>query len=180
MTDSVNCAAFETPLGWCGFAWGEAGIVRACLPEADPDAVLARLGQDGRRIVPAPLPASLEPAADQIVALFSGEDVDLAWVALDTSTLGDFENRVYRVCRSVPRGKTLTYGDVAFRLGDVSQSRAVGVALGKNPFPPIVPCHRVLGADGKMVGFSATGGVALKRRMLVIEGALPEQADLFG
>ncbi|MEW5424231.1 methylated-DNA--[protein]-cysteine S-methyltransferase [Amorphus sp. 3PC139-8] len=180
MTDSVNGAAFETPLGWCGFAWGEAGIVRACLPEADPEAVLARLGQDGHRIVVAPLPEGLRIAADQVSALLRGENADLSWVEIDTSALAAFERGVYRICREIPRGKTLTYGDVAFRLGDVSQSRAVGVALGKNPFPPIVPCHRVLGADGRMVGFSATGGVALKRRILVIEGALPDQADLFG
>ena len=126
------------------------------------------------------LPADLQPLANAIRALMTGADADLSSAELDMAAVSDFEQSVYAICRAIPRGKALTYGDVAYRLGDVSLSRAVGVALGRNPFPPIVPCHRVLGADGKMVGFSATGGIALKRRLLALEGAIQEQPDLFG
>ena len=180
MPDPIHATVFDTPLGPCGLAWGPAGIVRAGLPEASEAAAWTRLtrGLDGVGRVD--LPESLRPLADAIRALMAGEDADLSAADLDMTAVSDFERSVYAICRAIPRGKALTYGDVAYRLGDVSLSRAVGVALGRNPFPPIVPCHRVLGADGRMIGFSATGGIALKRRLLAMEGAIQEQPDLFG
>ena len=180
MPDAVHAATFATPLGHCGLAWGPAGVVRAGLPEAREADAWARLtrGLDG--VVRVDLPADLHPLANAIRALMAGDDADLSAADLDMAAVSDFERSVYAICRAIPRGKALTYGDVAYRLGDVSLSRAVGVALGRNPFPPIVPCHRVLGADGRMVGFSATGGIALKRRLLAMEGAIQEQPDLFG
>ena len=83
----------------------------------------------------------------------------------------DFHRRVYQVARTIPPGKTLTYGDVARRLGDPGAAQAVGQALGRNPFAIIVPCHRVVAAGGRIGGFSANGGAATKRRILAIEGA---------
>lgn len=144
------------------------------------DAARTRLLRDHPGLEDTPLPDRLAPVTAGIAALMAGEDADLSSAELDMAAVSDFERSVYAICRAIPRGKALTYGDVAYRLGDVSLSRAVGVALGRNPFPPIVPCHRVLGADGKMVGFSATGGIALKRRLLALEGAIQEQPDLFG
>lgn len=180
MPDTLHAAFFPTPLGWCGLAWTEAGIVGACLPEASPEAARARLFRAHPGLEEAPLPDRLAPVTDGIAALMAGDDADLSAAGLDMQAVSDFERSVYAICRAIPRGKALTYGDVAHQLGDVSLSRAVGVALGRNPFPPIVPCHRVMGADGKMVGFSATGGIALKRRLLALEGAIQEQPDLFG
>jgi methylated-DNA-[protein]-cysteine S-methyltransferase len=87
----------------------------------------------------------------------------------------EFHRRVYDVARTIPPGATLTYGDIAARLGEPGSARAVGQALGRNPFPIIVPCHRVLAANGQLGGFSATGGSATKRRLLTIEGALQAQ-----
>jgi len=181
MTDaSLQGAVFDTPLGVCGLVWGDAGIVGACLPEADANAAWRRLEHSHGPIGRAPLPVSLKPVAGGIASLMDGGEADLSRAPLDMAAIADFDRRVYDVCRSIPRGRALTYGDVAFRLGDVALSRAVGVSLGKNPFPPIVPCHRVMGADGRMVGFSATGGIALKRRLLALEGAIEDQPDLFG
>lgn len=180
MPEPVHASVFDTPLGPCGLAWGSAGIVRAGLPEASEAVAWERLTRGLDDVVREDLPEDLEPLANAIRALLAGEDADLSMAALDMNGVSDFERSVYAICRAIPRGKALTYGDVAHRLGDVSLSRAVGVALGRNPFPPIVPCHRVLGADGRMVGFSATGGVALKRRLLAMEGAIQEQPDLFG
>lgn len=180
MPDSIHAAVFDTPLGPCGLAWGPAGIVRAGLPEASVADAWTRLTRGLDEVVQVDLPADLQPLANAIRALMTGADADLSSAELDMAAVSDFEQSVYAICRAIPRGKALTYGDVAYRLGDVSLSRAVGVALGRNPFPPIVPCHRVLGADGKMVGFSATGGIALKRRLLALEGAIQEQPDLFG
>lgn len=179
-TDTPSAAVFETPLGWCGLCWTKAGIAHACLPEKDADAAWLRLNRGRTPALRTELPDALAPVVDGIRALMAGGDADLLTAELDMGAVPTFEQGVYRACRAIPRGKTLTYGDIAFSLGDVSLSRAVGVALGKNPFPPIVPCHRVLGADGRMVGFSATGGIELKRKLLVLEGALPDQADLFG
>jgi methylated-DNA-[protein]-cysteine S-methyltransferase len=82
-----------------------------------------------------------------------------------------FEQRVYEVARTIPAGQTLTYGQIATRLGDRLLARDVGQALGRNQFPIVVPCHRVLAASGKLGGFSAPGGVATKQRLLEIEQA---------
>jgi methylated-DNA-[protein]-cysteine S-methyltransferase len=114
-----------------------------------------------------------------IRAMLSGENYDLSTTILDMDGVPDLNRRVYEIARLIPAGTTITYGDIAKQLGDVSLSRAVGKALGENPFPPIVPCHRVLAADGRMHGFSATGGLSLKLRMLQIEGWNSAQLSLF-
>jgi methylated-DNA-[protein]-cysteine S-methyltransferase len=110
-------------------------------------------------------------AIARIVALLGGEAADLDSIAIDMSAVADFDQRVYEVTRRVPRGQTTSYGEVAARLGDSGAARAVGQALGRNPFPLIVPCHRVLAAKGRPGGFSAHGGVLTKLRLLAIEGA---------
>jgi methylated-DNA-[protein]-cysteine S-methyltransferase len=110
-------------------------------------------------------------AIDEIVALLEGEPRDLTGVMLDMEHLPEFNRRVYAVARTVAPGETITYGEIAERIGERGAAQAVGQALGRNPFPIVVPCHRVLAAGGGMGGFSARGGVATKRRMLAIEGA---------
>jgi len=106
-----------------------------------------------------------------IVALLAGERRDLREIVLDDRALDDFRRRVYAATRAIGPGETATYGEIARAIGDPGAARAVGAALGSNPFPIIVPCHRVLAADGALHGFSAPGGLATKRRMLEIEGA---------
>jgi methylated-DNA-[protein]-cysteine S-methyltransferase len=118
-------------------------------------------------------------AIEAIRALLHGERRDLSAIVLDMAGVPEFNRRVYEIARAIRPGKTLSYGDIATRLGDVSLSRAVGQALGENPFPPIVPCHRVISADGRMHGFSSTGGVEMKLRMLTIEGWQAEQLTFF-
>jgi methylated-DNA-[protein]-cysteine S-methyltransferase len=110
-------------------------------------------------------------AIDGIVALLRGEASDLSAVALDMNAVPAFHRRVYDAARGVAPGSTVTYGEIAARLGEPGAARAVGQALGRNPFAIIVPCHRVLAAGGKVGGFSANGGVATKLRLLSIEGA---------
>jgi O-6-methylguanine DNA methyltransferase len=83
-----------------------------------------------------------------------------------------FYQKVWKACAQVPKGQVRTYGWIARKIGKPNSARAVGQALGKNPFAPIIPCHRIVGADGALTGYSATGGVAKKRRMLLKEGAL--------
>jgi len=108
-----------------------------------------------------------------------GEKHDLNEVTIDTEELPEFNRKVYVIARTIPPGSTLTYGEIAERLGDKLLAREVGQALGQNPIPLIVPCHRVLAAGGKTGGFSAPGGVVSKLRLLTIEGAQPNGPTLF-
>ena len=121
----------------------------------------------------------MQAVIDDIVALLTGQPVDLSTAPLDMDGLGDLDREVYEAARTIPPGRTASYGDIATRLGDPTLARAVGQALGRNPFAIVVPCHRVVGADGRLTGFSANGGIATKERMLVIEGARPEAPTLF-
>jgi methylated-DNA-[protein]-cysteine S-methyltransferase len=117
----------------------------------------------------APPPPYVERALDAIRALMRGEPSDVSSVALDMNGVPAFRRRVYEVARAIPPGETRSYGEIAARLGAPGSARAVGQALGRNPFPIIVPCHRVLAAGGKIGGFSANGGVGTKLRMLALE-----------
>lgn len=162
---------FETALGPCAVAWGHAGIAGAQLPETTPDASRARLRQrfpDSRDMPP---PPAVARAIQRVQDLIRGKAEDLADLELDLSRVSTFQRDVYAITRAIPPGATLTYGEVARRLGNPALAREVGQALGRNPIPIIVPCHRVLGAGGKLVGFSAPGGTDTKRRLLEIEGA---------
>jgi methylated-DNA-[protein]-cysteine S-methyltransferase len=171
-----NCALFDTPIGPCGIAWGDNGIVGLQLPEKNARAARDRLAGRYPDAQEASPPSDIQRAIDEIVALLSGEARDLSFVRLDLGDVGDFERRVYDVARNIPPGRTLTYGDIAKRIGEPGAARAVGRALGVNPFPIVVPCHRVLGADGKVGGFSARGGVETKIRILAIEKARTSDA----
>jgi methylated-DNA-[protein]-cysteine S-methyltransferase len=172
-------ALFETPIGWCAIVWTSRGIAGAQLPEASERASRNRVLRRFPTAREAAPPADVQRAIDDIVALIGGERRDLGHVRLDSEGVPDFNRRVYDIARTIPAGATLTYGEVAERLGDRTLARDVGQALGQNPFPPIVPCHRVLAAGGKTGGFSAPGGVDTKLRLLTIEGAQPGGPTLF-
>lgn len=169
--EAKGVALFDTAIGLCGVAWGPRGIAGVQLPgpsEADTRARLLRRFPKAREAPPPPYVAATVAA---IVSLMRGEPAELTEATLDMDDLSPFDRRVYAIARAIPPGETLTYGEIATRLGDPAAARAVGRALGDNPFPIIVPCHRILGAGGKAGGFSAHGGVATKARLLSIEGA---------
>ena len=161
---------FETAIGRCGVAWSDRGLVGVQLPEATEVEARERMLRRFPAAAETPPPPKVQLAIDAIVALLQGEPSDLSAIALDMEGVAPFHRRVYEVARTIPPGKTLAYGDVAARAGAAGAARAVGQALGRNPFPIIVPCHRVVAAGGKIGGFSAHGGTATKRRMLAIEG----------
>jgi methylated-DNA-[protein]-cysteine S-methyltransferase len=164
-------ALFDTAVGRCGIAWNARGVIGVQLPEWRDSATRARLGRrfpDAREASP---PSHVEQVIAGIVALLRGEKRDFSAVALDMDGVPEFHQKVYAVARTIPAGATLSYGDIATRLGDRTVARDVGEAMGQNPFPIIVPCHRVLAAGGKVGGFSAAGGVMTKLRLLDIEGA---------
>ena len=173
-------ALFETAIGWAGVAWGDAGLTAVHLPEREPDTArrgFLRRFPDAAEAEPTPeVRAAMAAIAEQL----AGKPVDLGGIALDLTQTPDFHVRVYEIARAIPPGETLTYGQIAERLGDKLLARDVGQALGKNPWPIVVPCHRVVAAGGKLGGFSARGGVNTKLKLLAIEGAqAAAQADLF-
>ena len=143
MAHALACCLFETAIGPCGIAWTQAALAAVQLPEA-----IAR-----------------------VQALLAGARDDLCDLPLEMDGVPPFHQRVYEITRAIPPGEVLTYGEVARRIGEPGAARAVGQALGKNPFAPVVPCHRVLAAGGKSGGFSAEGGADTKLRMLEIERA---------
>jgi methylated-DNA-[protein]-cysteine S-methyltransferase len=167
-----NFAIFDTVIGRCGIVWGARGINGVQLPMGSEDKTRTRIRQRHGEIAEAPPPAQVQSAIDGIVELLAGKPNDLADVVLDLDGVPEFNRGVYDIARTIPPGQTLTYGDIAKRLGGVELSRDVGQALGHNPCPIVVPCHRVLAAGGKPGGFSANGGVTTKLKMLAIEGAV--------
>ena len=168
---AVRFTLFETGIGQCGVAWGERGIVGVQLPETREGATRARLVRRFGASAQAAPPPAIQAAIDGIVSLMAGEPRDLTDIRLDMRLVPDFHRQVYEVARTVPPGETITYGEIAERLGEKRMAREVGQALGQNPFAIVVPCHRVVAAGGKTGGFSASGGVQTKMRMLAIEGA---------
>ena len=163
---------FDTAIGRCAIAWSEAGVVGVQLPEAreiETRRRLFHLYPEARETKPTP---NAEAAIEGIVALLHGDAADFSDVRLDPGGIHSFEQRVYRITQRVVRGETLTYGELAGRLGSPSAVRSVAQALSRNPFVVIVPCHRVLEAGGYADRMSPHAGLISKRRLLSIEGAV--------
>jgi methylated-DNA-[protein]-cysteine S-methyltransferase len=174
-------ALFATSIGACAVAWGQTGLVGLQLPERDEAAARARLRRRFPGLREAPPPPAIGESARRIAAFLDGNEDDFADLALDFGGVGAFDRAVYRETRAIRAGSTSTYGAIAARLGDPAQARAVGQALGRNPWPIVIPCHRVTAADGRMGGFSAPGGRKTKLKLLELEGALAAEAlPLFG
>lgn len=165
----THYALFDTALGRCAVVWQDGGVVGFQLPERSVRATEARV-QD---CFPGATPALPGPLArrvvDGVTALLGGDPDPLTDVDLDLTGVPDFDRRVYAVTRTIGPGRTLTYGEVATALGSPGAAQAVGQALGRNPIPILVPCHRVLAAHGAVGGFSAAGGTVTKRALLAAE-----------
>jgi methylated-DNA-[protein]-cysteine S-methyltransferase len=183
-------ALFGTPLGPCGIVWSPAGIVGTQLPEASVEASARRLERRFPGAGAGQPTAAVAAAMARIEAMLAGDKDDFVDLPLAWDGVGAFDRAVYRETRAIPAGATSTYGAIAARLGaagevgeayDAALPRAVGQSLGRNPWPIVIPCHRVTGADGRMGGFSAPGGRTTKLKLLELEGALaPEALPLFG
>jgi methylated-DNA-[protein]-cysteine S-methyltransferase len=162
---------FETAIGWAGVAWGDRGLVGVHLPEPSPETARRSFQRRFPDAAEAAPPAEVEAAIGGIRELLAGEPNALLDVPIDIARVPEFNARVYEIARAIPPGETLTYGEIAAKLGDKLLARDVGAALGQNPWPIVVPCHRVTAAGGKLGGFSARGGVNTKVKLLAIEGA---------
>src|SRR3954466_10514357 len=157
---------FETRAGPVRLRWNDRGLTAIEMPELPPREMRAQLAKQNG----AQTPAFVQDAARLLERHLAGEPQDLSALPLDLSVLAPFQRAVYDKIRALPPGKTATYGEVAAMLGKPGASRAVGQALGRNPFLVVVPCHRVLAAGGAPGGFSAPGGVIAKQRLLALEG----------
>jgi methylated-DNA-[protein]-cysteine S-methyltransferase len=175
----LEFALFETAIGCCGIIGSARGVAGVQLPEASEAATRARVLRRYPSAEEVPPSSGMQEAIDGIVALLRGEARDLTGVTIDNEGVSEFNARVYARVRTIPPGQTMTYGEIAERLGDKTLAREVGTALGQNPCPIVMPCHRVLSAGGKSGGFSASGGVVTKLRLLTIEGAQPGGPTLF-
>ena len=158
-------------MGSGGIAWSDQGVVSVQLPEPEATRVRASLRRRMPGATESVPPLEIQQVIEAFRALLRGEPTSLTDVRLDMQAVPAFDRQVYEVARTIPFGKTLSYGQIATRLGDVHLARDVGQALARNPVPLVVPCHRVLAAGGKLGGFSARGGVATKQRLLALEQA---------
>lgn len=172
-------ALFDTALGACGLAWSARGITAIQLPQADRSDTRRALHE---RAPDADHGGAVTPEAQQaiegITRLLDGHPAWLSEVVLDLAGVAEFDQRVYAAARRVGPGDTVTYGEIAETLATPGAARAVGQALGRNPCPIVVPCHRVLAASGKLGGFSAYGGRVTKQRLLALEDSTPGLFDL--
>ena len=153
---------FPTAIGICGFGWNEAALTDFRLPSSSPaDAIESETP-----------PAFLQPLIARVQRHLRGSPEDFADLPYALLAVTDFQRRVYRETLAVKAGSTRSYGDLAAALAlPPGGSRAVAAALGANPWPLLIPCHRVIGSDGKLTGFSGPGGVSMKARLLALEGA---------
>ena len=161
---TTSMVTFDTELGRCAVRWSDTGITGVLLPH--PRGRQGPAFEDG-----APVPVIVRDAIEGIVAVMAGKARDLRAVPLDERGVDEFRRAVYVATRVIPAGTTRSYGEVARAIGQPDGARDVGAALARNPFPVIVPCHRVVAANGALTGFSAPGGRETKRRMLELEGA---------
>jgi methylated-DNA-[protein]-cysteine S-methyltransferase len=165
---------FETALGWMGIAWSDAGITRLQIPERDREASERRLkrlsGETVAEVETAALPENIAGAVDLLTRYAAGETIDFSAIAVDLSGVEPFQLAIYDAARRLGFGETVTYGGLAAAAGHPGEARDTGQALGKNPVPIIVPCHRIVAAGGKIGGFSAPGGSRTKERLLALEG----------
>ena len=168
---TMGFAIFSTAIGACGVVWSVRGIAGVALPTVSERATRARVARRYPEVREGSPPPDVKRAIDDIVALLAGEPRDLRHVRLDAAALPVFNRRVYDVAQTIAPGATLSYGEIAERLGDRMLARDVAQALSEIPCPIIVPCHRVLAAGGKIGGYSGPGGVRTKLRLLSIEGA---------
>jgi methylated-DNA-[protein]-cysteine S-methyltransferase len=165
----VGVTVVETAMGWLGIAWSERGLVEVTLPQPTEAAALDNLPSGSDPAPPAPPGLDVATLADRLRRYFDGDAVTFD-EPLDPAIGTPFQRRVWAICRAIPRGETRTYGQLAHEAGSPRAARAVGQAMARNPWPVIVPCHRVLGSDQRLTGYG--GGLEMKRQLLVMEGAM--------
>lgn len=173
MPRAIYFHLFETMLGWIGIAWSDEGVVAVQTPDRDRETTQRRLlrrAGAAAALETDDLPATIADARDRLSRYAAGQAVDFTDIPLDLSGVDAFNFDIYRVARDLGFGQTVTYGELARLAGHAGLARETGKALGENPIPIIVPCHRIVAAGGKLGGFSAPGGARTKEKLLALEG----------
>jgi methylated-DNA-[protein]-cysteine S-methyltransferase len=165
----IGTTAVDTAKGWMGIAWSARGLASVTLPQPTRAMVLSQIPPASDPVPLAPAGLDVTALADKLRRYFCGEAVILDEL-LDPTIGTPFQRRVWAITRAIPRGQTRTYGEIAREAGSPGAARAVGQAMARNPWPVIVPCHRVVGGDRRLVGFG--GGLEMKRELLIMEGAI--------
>jgi len=169
---TAGFAFFDTPAGLVGLAWDDALAVRGGqLPEATPELTRRRLQQRYPELAETAPPPAMAEVLKRLAAALQGTPDTLEDVPLADADVPEFHRRVYALARRIPPGQTRSYGELAAELGGPEVARAVGQALARNRFAPLVPCHRVMAAGGQAGGFSGPGGLQAKLKLLQLEGA---------
>jgi methylated-DNA-[protein]-cysteine S-methyltransferase len=180
MAQAHSYTLFATAIGRCAVAWNDIGLTGIWLPAAEGADLRRQVLRRAPRAHAAPPVGAMAHVVEALARLVAGESVDFAGVVLDLADVEPFDRRVYRAARAIAPGHVLTYGDLAARVGDGATAREVGRSLGRNRWPLVVPCHRIVASGNGLGGFSAPGGTVTKRRLLAIEGARRGGApDLF-
>jgi methylated-DNA-[protein]-cysteine S-methyltransferase len=180
MAQARSYALFATAIGTCALAWNDVGLTGVWLPSAAGGSLRRQVLRRAPRAHQSPPVGAIADGVDAMTRLLAGEHVDLDAVALDLAAVDAFDRGVYAAARAVRAGRVLTYGELAMRVGGGATARDVGRSLGRNRWPLVVPCHRVVASGAGLGGFSAPGGTETKRRLLAIEGARRGAApDLF-
>jgi methylated-DNA-[protein]-cysteine S-methyltransferase len=180
MARTEGFTVFATPIGDCAIAWSADGVSGVWLPSSVAGALPRTIVRRHPAAVAAAPPAELAALPEAIARLLAGERIDFADVRLDLADAEPFDARVYVAARAIPAGEFVTYGELAARVGADATAREVGQSLGRNRWPIVVPCHRIVASGNGLGGFSAPGGTATKQRLLAIERARPSGApDLF-
>ncbi|MBL8341131.1 MAG: methylated-DNA--[protein]-cysteine S-methyltransferase [Rubrivivax sp.] len=168
-----HCAMFDTLLGPCGIAWRGEAVTLLLLPTVDREATFEQLTwQSGSEVAPPPWPGFVTGAMSEVQALLRGEPADLRGVPLDWAGIGQFERKVYEAARRVLPGHVCTYEELAQVMNAPGSARAVDLALARNPWPLLVPCHRVVAGGGRLGSFSSAGGLGLKKWLIEREAAM--------
>jgi methylated-DNA-[protein]-cysteine S-methyltransferase len=170
MSAAVGYTIIDTAIGPVGLAWSADGVCRVALPERDRDRMEARFAAGLQDASPGEPPAAIAPVVSLIKRYARGETVNFSAVPVDLDGADLFRRAIYRAARALQFGETTTYGGLADAAGHPGKAREAGEALGRNPVPIIVPCHRVVAAGGKIGGFSAPGGSSTKEKLLALEG----------
>jgi methylated-DNA-[protein]-cysteine S-methyltransferase len=172
---------FDTAVGTCAVAWNTIGLTGVWLPDTHAARLRSRLQRPSSGVPEIEPPEPVSAAITAMTRLLGGERIDLLAIRLDETGLTGFDRSVYAAARAIAPGRVVTYAALAARVGGDASARAVGQSLGRNPFPIVVPCHRIVAANGELGGFSAPGGAATKRQLLTIEDARLDEGsvDLF-
>lgn len=172
----AECVSFSSPIGTCALAWTSDALVAVHLPEAKaPNTIKTlreRLTQRGFETTSKPatsIPIFVQTAIDCVREQLSGNDADITSIPLDLSNVSPFHRKIYKALQKTHPGQTVSYGELAAKAGSPKAARAVGQAMAKNPWPLVVPCHRVLSSTSKLTGFSAPGGTTTKAKILELE-----------